>query len=47
MVPTVIKEITKFNVKYRDKITTHTNEIASTLLKKEEHRRPKRFKQKI
>jgi hypothetical protein len=31
-VPTIREEITKFNIKYRDKITTHTNELASTLL---------------
>ena len=31
-VPTIREEITKFNVKYRGKITTHTNEILSTLL---------------
>jgi hypothetical protein len=30
--PTVREEITKFSVKYRDKITTHPNELASTLL---------------
>jgi len=27
-VPTIRDEITKFSVKYRDKITTHPNEIA-------------------
>jgi len=27
-VPTIREEITKFNVKYRDKITTHQNELA-------------------
>jgi hypothetical protein len=43
-VPTVGEEITKFSVKYRDKITTHTNELASTLLEEEEPRRLKRFK---
>ena len=35
-VPTVRKEITKFSVKYREKITTHPNELASTLLKEKE-----------
>jgi hypothetical protein len=30
-VPTVGQEITKFTVKYRDKIT-HPNELSSTLL---------------
>jgi hypothetical protein len=43
-VPTIREEITKFNVKYRDKVTTHTNELASTLLEGEEPRRLKRFK---
>ena len=43
-VPTVREEITKFNVKYRDKITAHPNELASTLLEEEEPRRLKRFK---
>jgi hypothetical protein len=42
--PTVREEITKFSVKYRDKITTHTNELASTLLAEEVPRRLKRFK---
>jgi len=36
--------MTKFSVKYRDKITTHPNKPASTLLEKEELRRLKRFK---
>jgi hypothetical protein len=40
-VPTIREEITKFNVKYRDKITTHPNELASTLLEEEEPRRLK------
>ena len=31
-VPTIREEITKFNVKYIDKITTHPNELAPTLL---------------
>jgi hypothetical protein len=43
-VPTIREEITKFSVKYRDKITAHTNKLASTLLKEEEPRRLKRFK---
>jgi hypothetical protein len=36
-VPTIREEITKFNVKYRDKVTAHPNELASTLLEGEEH----------
>jgi len=36
--------MTKFNFKYRDKITTHPNKMASTLLGEEEPRRLKRFK---
>ena len=40
-VQTIREEITKFSVKYRDKITTHPNELASTLLEEEEPRRPK------
>jgi hypothetical protein len=31
-------------MKYRDIITTHPNELASTLLEEEEHRRLRRFK---
>jgi len=31
-VPTIREEITNFNVKYRDKVTAHPNEFASTLL---------------
>jgi hypothetical protein len=31
-VPTIREEITKFRVKYRDKITTHPNVLASTQL---------------
>jgi hypothetical protein len=38
----IIEEITKFCVKYRDKIT-HPNELTSTLLE-EESRRLKRFR---
>jgi hypothetical protein len=41
---TVREEITKSSVKYRSKITTHPNELASTLLEEEEPRRLKRFK---
>ena len=40
----VREEITKFNVKYTDKITTQQNELPSTLLEEEEPRRLKRFK---
>jgi hypothetical protein len=36
--------MTKFSVKYRDKITTYPNELESTLLEEEETRRLKRFK---
>jgi hypothetical protein len=43
-VRTVREEITKFSVKCRDKITTHPNELSSTLLEEEEPRRLKRFK---
>jgi hypothetical protein len=38
-IPTIRKEITKFSVNYRDKITTHRNEVASTLLAEEEPER--------
>jgi hypothetical protein len=41
--PTIREEITKFSVKYRNKIKTHPTKLASTLLE-EEHRRLKRFK---
>jgi len=34
-VPTMREEITKFRVEYRDKITTHPNELASTLIEEE------------
>jgi hypothetical protein len=37
LVPTITDEGTKLTVKYRDKIKTHTNEVASTLLKEEEN----------
>jgi hypothetical protein len=43
-VPTIRDEITKFSVKYRDKITAHPNELAPTLLEEEEPRRLNRFK---
>jgi carbonic anhydrase len=33
-VPTIREEIKKFSVKYRDKITTHPKELASTKLEK-------------
>jgi hypothetical protein len=36
--------MTQFRVKYRDKITTQPNELASTLVEEEEPRRLKRFK---
>jgi hypothetical protein len=42
-VPTIREEITQFGVKCRDKITSHPNELASTLLEEEEHRRLKRL----
>jgi hypothetical protein len=43
-VPTIRKEIAKFSVKYRDKITAHPNELASTLLEEEEPSKLKIFK---
>jgi hypothetical protein len=43
-VPTIREEITKCTVKYTDNVTTHPNELASTLLEEEELRRLKRFK---
>jgi hypothetical protein len=43
-VPTFREEITKFSVKYRDKITAHPNELSPTLLEEEEPRRLKIFK---
>jgi len=36
--------MTKSNVKYRDKTTTHPKELASTLSVEEERRKLKRFK---
>jgi hypothetical protein len=47
---TIRREITKFIVKHRDEITTHPNELASTLLEEEEPRRQiqtNRFNNKI
>jgi hypothetical protein len=44
-VPTIGEEITEFRLKYRDKIKTLPNELASTLLEEEEPRRLKRIKQ--
>jgi hypothetical protein len=41
---TIREEMTSTSIKYRDKITTHPNELASTLLEKEENRRLKIFK---
>jgi hypothetical protein len=41
--PKIRKEITEFSVKYRDKITTHPNELASALLEEDEPRRLRRF----
>jgi hypothetical protein len=38
-VPTIREDITEFIVQYRDKTTTHTNELASTLLEEEEEYR--------
>jgi hypothetical protein len=43
-VPLIREGITKFSVRYRDKITTHPNELTSTLLEKEGHRILERFK---
>jgi ribosomal protein S9 len=43
-VPTFKEGITKFSAKYRDKITTQLNELASTILVEEETRRLKTFK---
>jgi hypothetical protein len=44
-VPKIREEITKFSVKYRDKITTHPKELASTILEEEEGpTRLKKFK---
>jgi len=35
-VPTHREEMTKFSVKYRDKTTTHPNELTSTLIVEED-----------
>jgi hypothetical protein len=43
-VPTISEEITKFSVKYRDKITARPDKLESTLLEGEEPRRLKIFK---
>jgi hypothetical protein len=43
-VPAIREEIAKFSVKYGDKISTHLNELASTLLEQEEPTRLGRFK---
>jgi hypothetical protein len=43
-VPKIRAEISKFSVKYKDKITTYPNELASILLEEEKPRRLKRFK---
>jgi hypothetical protein len=43
-VPTIREETTKFNVQCRNKITTHPNELASTLLAEGKSRRLKRFR---
>jgi hypothetical protein len=42
--PTVKAEKTYFNIKYREKLTTHPNELTPALLEDEEPRRLKRFK---
>jgi hypothetical protein len=44
MLTTIREEITKFSVKYKDKVTADTNELASTLLEEEQPRRLKTFK---
>jgi hypothetical protein len=36
--------MTKFSINYRNKTTTHPNELASTLLEEEELRRQERFR---
>jgi len=44
-IPTVKAEITNFSIKYRQKLTTHLNELTPALLEEEEEpRRLKRFK---
>jgi hypothetical protein len=42
-VPSIRKEMTKFSLKYRHKITPHPNELASTLLEAEGPGRLERF----
>jgi hypothetical protein len=44
MYVSIREKITKFSVKYRHKITTYPNELASTLLEEEEPKRLKKFK---
>jgi len=41
-VPTIREEITKFSVKYRDKITTLPNELESAPLKKKKKKKKKK-----
>jgi hypothetical protein len=43
-IPTVTAEITNFSTKYREKLTTHPNELIPAVLEEEEPRRLKRFK---
>jgi hypothetical protein len=43
-IPTIREEIRKFGLKYTDKITTHPNELISTLLEEEGSRKLERFK---
>jgi hypothetical protein len=42
-ISTVKAEITNFSTKYREKLTTHPNELIPALLEEEEPRRLKRF----
>jgi hypothetical protein len=44
-VSTIREEITKFSVKYTDKITIYPNELTSTLLEEEKPRSLNGFKQ--
>jgi len=43
-IPTVKAEITKHSTKYREKLSTHPNELIPVLLENEEPRRLKRLK---
>jgi hypothetical protein len=43
-IPTVKAEITKFSIKYGEKLTAHPNELTPAPLEEEEPRRLKRFK---